>query len=162
MKHPKRPFELRNIKKNPSGYQIQYIVKGKSHSDFSTDIEKAKKIRDKMEKKLKIVRNGAFKRNAQEGKKSFIPGTNKPMAPGITLNPYQHQGSVSYSIMVSWRDFSGRSRVKTFYGCSETTYKRKVMKAAYDRALSFRKAYETAVIENTLDGFDPSIFNKKR
>lgn len=162
MKHPKRPFELRNIKQNPSGYQIQYIVNGTSHSNFSTDLEKAKKIRDKMEKELKIVRNGTFRKKYVDGKQSLIPGTNKPMAAGITLHAYYHQGSVSYSIIVNWRDFNQKRRVKTFYGCSETTYTRKAMKASYDRALTFRKAYEKAVNEHTLDKFDPSVFNKKR
>jgi len=160
MSYSNKPFELRNIKKNPSGFQIQFIVKGKSHSDFSTDVEEAKKIRDKMERKLKLVPNGVFKKRLLEGKTSNIPGTNKPMATGITLQTRPHQGSKTYSVVVRWQDHKGKARVKTFYGCSETRYTRKVMKAAYDRALVFRKAYEKAVTENTLAGFDPSVFNK--
>ncbi len=157
-----KPYELRNIKTNPSGYQIQFIVNGKSHSDFSTDLEKAKKIRDKMERKLNVAPNGVFRNNYKAKKSSNIPGTNKPMAAGITLNTYQHQGSKSYSIIVNWRDYTGKKRVKTFYGCSETRYTRKVMKAAYDRGLSFRKAYEEAIIEGSLNRFDPAVFNKNK
>ena len=162
MHNPDKPFELRNIKKNPSGYQIQFIVRGVSHSDFSTDIEKAKKIRDKMERKFKITPNGAFRRRIIDGKESKIPGTNKPMAVGITLHAYQHQGSVSYSVVVGWHDHTEKKRVKTFYGCSETTYTRKAMKDAYDRALAFRKGFEQAVIDGTLKDFVPSDYNKKR
>jgi hypothetical protein len=119
-------------------------------------------IRDKMEAKLKLAPKGAFKTKNPERKLSCIPGTNKMMASGITLHTYWHQDSLSYDILVRWRDHTGKARVKTIYGCSETTYTRKVMKAAYDRALAFRKAYETAILVDTLEKLNPADFNKRR
>ncbi len=161
MYNPNKPFELRNIKKNPSGFQIQFIVDGKSHSAFETDIEKAKAIRDKMERKLNIPSKGAFHRRFPKNKTSRIPGTNKPMACGITLRTYKRQGSNTHEVLVHWRDYTGKKHVKTFYGCSETRYTRKKMKTAYDRALTFRKAYEQAVLDKTLKHFDPGSFDLK-
>lgn len=158
MKSHRRPFELRNIKDNPDGYQIQFIVDGKSHSAFEKDLEKAKIIRDKMEKKLKIVRDGAFKKKPSLFKMSFIPGTNKPMPAGLTLRIYTRNGNETYEVSVNWKDSTGKRRIKTFYGCSETRYTLAKMRAAYKNALAFRKAYEQAVLDETLAEFDPSIF----
>lgn len=162
MYNPDKPFELRNIKKNPSGYQVQFIVKGKSHSVLEKDLEKAKKIRDRMEKKFKVDRSIAYNHQPLDKKMSFIPGTNKPMPIGITLHVYQHQGTESYNVQVRWRDYTGHWRIKTFYGCSETTYTLKKMREAYNLAYKFRQAYSEAVRTNTLEQFDPTIFNRSR
>lgn len=155
-----KPFELRNIKNNPDGYQIQFIVDGKSHSSFSTDIEKAKEIRDKMEKKLKRIPNGAFKAKPNSFKLSFVPGTDKLMASGVNLRVARLHDSESYEVAVNWRDHTGKTRIKTFYACSETRYTLFKMRDAYKRGLEFRKAYEKAVLDETLADFDPSSFNK--
>jgi len=158
MSYFKRPFELRNIKDNPDGYQIQFIVEGKSHSAFEKNLEKAKKIRDRMERKLKIIRNGAFKQKPSMYKLSYIPGTNKPMPSGISLRIYNRHGSETYEIIVNWRDHTNKARVKTFYGCSETRYTLAKMRSAYKSALAFRKAYEQAALDNTLAELDPTSF----
>lgn len=160
MSNFRKPYELRNIKNNPDGYQIQYIVEGKSHSAFDTDLEKAKIIRDKMEKKLKIIPKGAFKKKATYLKISFIPGTNKPMPPGISLRINDRHGSETYEMAVSWKDFTGKARIKNFYACSESRYTLVKMKTAYKYALEFRKAYEQAVLGNTLAQLDPSSFSR--
>lgn len=159
MANNKRPFELRNIKDNPDGYQIQFIVDGKSHSAFEKNLEKAKKIRDKMEKKLKVVRNGAFKRKPSNFKISTIPGTNTPMAAGISLRIHMRNGSETYEVSVNWRDHKSKNRIKTFYGCSESRYSLAKMKSAYKKALIFRKAYEKAVLDNTLKDFDHTAYS---
>lgn len=160
MTNYKRPFELRNIKDNPDGYQIQFIVHGKSHSAFETDLEKAKKVRDKMEKKLKIIRNGLFKHNPSMHKLSYIPGTDKPMPSGITIRSHKRQGTDTYEVIINWRDHTGKARLKTFYGCSETRYTLAKMKSAYQSALAFRRAYEQAVLDDILIEFDPKTFNR--
>ena len=161
----RRPYELRNIKNNPDGYQIQYIVNGKSHSAFDTDLEKAKIIRDEMEKKLKVIPNSAFKTTAKHLKISFIPGTDKPMPAGLSLRVSNRKNTKAYSetyeVAVNWKDFTGKVRIKTFYGCSETRYSHAKMKVAYQSALAFRKAYEQAILDNTLSKLDPSAFNQK-
>ena len=157
----KRPFELRNIKDNPDGYQIQFIVAGKSHSAFDTDLEKAKIIRDKMEKTLNIIRKGVFKLKPSIHKLSYIPGTDKPMPPGITISSNKRHGSDTYEVLINWRDHAGKARVKTFYGCSETCYTLAKMRSAYQSALTFRKAYEQAVLDGTLSDFDPKAFNRR-
>lgn len=158
MKSHRRPFELRNIKDNPDGYQIQFIVDGKSHSAFEKDLEKAKIIRDKMEKKLKIVRDGAFRKKPSIYKMSFIPGTDKPMPAGLTLRIYTRYGNETYEVAVNWKDSTGKPRIKSFYGCTETRYTLAKMRAAYKNALTFRKAYEQAILDDTLAEFDPSVF----
>jgi hypothetical protein len=159
-----KPFELRNIKTNPSGYQIQFIVNGKSHSGFSTDIEEAKKIRNKMEKELNVGPQAGLRRRPSEKKLTFIPGTNKPMAAGISMRCGRRKPtrSETYTIIIDWRDHTGRKRLKSFYGCSESRYTRKKLKEAYDLALKFRLAYEEAIRSNTLEDFNPSAFNRKR
>ena len=163
MYNPDKPFELRNIKKNPSGYQVQYIVNGKSHSVLVKDLEKAKKVRDQMEKKLKIATpSTAYRYRSPTEKMSCIPGTNKPMPTGVTLRVYQHQGSESYDVQVRWRDHTGHGRIKTFYGCSSTTYSVKKLREAYKLAIKFRQAYEKAVSNGTLEQLDPSSFNRNR
>lgn len=162
MYNPDKPYELRNIKKNPSGYQVQFIVKGKSHSVLEKDLEKAKKIRDKMEKKFKGSTNKVYQYLPLDKKMSFIPGTNKPMPVGITLHIYQNKGTETYSIQVRWRDNTGHWRIKTFYGCSAPTYSLKKMKEAYKLAYKFRQAYMEAVTSKTLDQFEPTSFNRSR
>jgi len=161
MSHHKRPFELRNIKDNPDGYQIQFIVDGKSHSAFHKDLEKAKIIRDKMEKKLKLIPTRAFKPKASRFKTSAIPGTNKPMPAGISLRIHTRRKCETYEMQVNWQDHKDKRRIKVFYACTETRYTHKKMRDAYDRAFAFRKAYEKAVLENTLEDFDPTAFSRK-
>ncbi len=158
----KRPFELRNIKNNPDGYQIQFIVDGKSHSAFEKDLEKAKKIRDKMEKKLKVVPRGVFRRKPSPYKLSYIPGTDKPMPPGLTIRTTRRHGTDTFEVVVNWRDHTGKFRIKTFYGCSDSCYKLVKMRSAYERALAFRKAFEKAVLDGTLKDFDPTAFNQRK
>jgi len=162
MSHHKRPFELRNIKDNPDGYQIQFIVDGKSHSAFHKDLEKAKKIRDKMEKKLKLIPTRAFKQKASRFKTSAIPGTDKPMPSGISLRIHTRRKSETYEMQVNWRDHKGKSRIKIFYACTETRYTHKKMREAYNRALTFRKAYEKAVLDNTLKDFDHTQYTRSK
>jgi len=122
MPHHKRPFELRNIKDNPDGYQIQFIVDGKSHSAFHKDLEQAKKIRDKMEKKLKLIPTRAFKPKASRFKLSNIPGTNKLMPSGISLRIFTRCKCETYEVQVYWRDHKGKGRIKAYYACTETRY----------------------------------------
>lgn len=155
--------ELRQIKKAASGgYQIQFIVDGKSYSGFSKDLEEAKKIRDRMEKELNIDPRQTFKSKVSKNKTSFIPGTNELMPPGLTLCTKQRSGYVMYEILVSWTDHTGRSRAKNFYCCRDSTYSLDKMRDAYSRAVEFRKAYEQASLEDKLAAFDPSAFNLKR
>jgi hypothetical protein len=151
--------DLRNIKKNPAGYQVQFIVNGKSHSGFEKELPKAKKLRDKMEEKLNIIPRGAFRTTFEKNKESCIPGTNKPMPVGITFRTHTKNGTDTYDILVNWTDHTGKKRTKGFYCCRETTYTPKKIQQAYDRALKFRKAYEKSVLNETLSAFDPTEFN---
>ena len=151
--------ELRNIKKNPVGYQVQFIVNGKSYSGFEKDLSKAQKLRDEMEKELQIIPKGAFRKTYEKNKESCIPGTNKPMPAGITLKVSYDNDIQTYDVLVNWSDHKGKRRTKGFYCCRETTYSLNKMKRAYERALKFRKAYEQAVLNETLAEFDPTQFN---
>jgi len=155
-----KDVDMTNIKKAKSGgYQIQFIVKGKSYSGFSTDLSKAIKIRDKMRKKLKVVPNGAFKKTNQKGKKSFIPGTKKLMAVGITFTTFMSKGYETNYILVHWQDAEGNHKTKSYYCGRESTYSVKRGKEVYKKALEFRKAYEKAVLDETLEDFDPTKYN---
>ncbi|HFD13454.1 MAG TPA: hypothetical protein ENJ32_13445 [Crenotrichaceae bacterium] len=151
--------ELRNIKKHPTGYQVQFIVHGKSYSGFEKELQKAIKLRDSMEKKLKVIPKGAFRKTFEKNKESCIPGTNTPMPVGITLKISYRNDIQTYDILVNWKDHTGKQRTKGFYCCRETTYSPKKMKRAYNRALKFRQAYEKAVLDETLSEFDPIMFN---
>jgi hypothetical protein len=158
----KQESNLRNIKKNPAGYQIQFIVNGKSYSGFEKDLTKAKKLRDSMEKKLKVAPNGAFRQSFEKNKGSYIPGTNKKMPVGITLKTHYGKDVNTYDILVNWTDHTGKKRTKVFYCCRETTYTPNKIKQAYKRAVKFRKAYEQAVLKGALSEFDPKMFNIKK
>jgi len=155
-----KDLDLKNIKKaKTGGYQIQFIVNGKSYSDFSMDINKAVKIRDKMRKQLKIVPNGAFKKRNQKGKKSVIPGTREKMAAGITFTKFMSRGSETYYILVNWRDAEGKHKTKSYYCGRDSTYTTKRGQQIYKLALKFRKAYEKAVLNEAVESFDPAEFN---
>lgn len=154
--------DLRNIKKTPTGYQIQFIVNGKSYSGFEKELTKAKKLRDRMKKQLKIAPNGAFRQSFEKNKESYIPGTNKLMPAGITLKTHYGKDVNTYDILVNWTDHTGKKRTKVFYCCRETTYTPRKIKLSYNRAVKFRKAYEKAVCDGTLSEFDPKMFNIKR
>ncbi|MEE9412138.1 MAG: hypothetical protein V3V22_03705 [Methylococcales bacterium] len=154
--------DLRNIKKNPSGYQIQFIVSGKSYSGFEKELTKAKKLRDRMQKQLQIAPKGAFRKSFEKNKESYIPGTNQRMPAGITLKTHYGIDVNTYDILVNWRDHTGKKRTKGFYCCRETTYTPTKIKQAYIRAVKFRKAYEKAILNGTLSAFDPKEFNIKR
>lgn len=157
MKH-----DLHNIKKaRTGGLQIQFIVDGKSHSAFSMDLDKAKSLRDKMEIKLKIDPKRHFRIASQSNKNSCIPGTYKPMYPGITLNTKNRNGYEEYYILVNWVDHTSKQKTKSFYACRETTYCLDKMKQTYKRAVKFRKAYEKTLLNGKLDEFDPTKFNLK-
>jgi hypothetical protein len=122
-------------------------------------LSKAIKIRDKMEKKLQIIPNGAFRKTFEKNKQSCIPGTNKPMPVGITLKTSSFNNTDTYDILVNWTDHTGKKRTKGFYCCRETTYTPQKIQLAYNRALKFRKAYEKAVLNKTLSEFDPAFCN---
>ena len=154
MSKSSKEIDLKNIKKaKTGGYQIQFIVNGKSHSGFSMDISEAIKIRDKLRKKLKIIPNSAFKKTSLNTKKSLIPGTKRVMPVGITFITSNSKNSKMHSILVNWKDFNGKSRVKNFYCSVESTYTVKKAKEAYAKALKFRKAYEKAVLDEKLKEF---------
>ncbi|MEE9426453.1 MAG: hypothetical protein V3V18_15955 [Methylococcales bacterium] len=154
--------DLRNIKKNPTGYQIQFIVNGKSYSGFEKELTKAKKLRDRMKKQLQIAPKGAFRKSFEKNKESYVPGTNKRMPVGITLKTHYGPDVNTYDILVNWRDHTGKKRTKGFYCCRETTYTQEKIKQAYNRAVKFRQAYEKSILNGTLSEFDPKEFNIKK
>jgi hypothetical protein len=155
-------YTLRNIKHHQSWFQIQYIVNGTSHSRYAGTLKKAIIIRDQMEKRLDIIPNGDFRKYVQKNKRSFIPGTDQLMEPGIglTVHKRKHGVSVIY-IRVKWKDYAGVKRDKGFYCGTENTCTLGRLKRSYKRALKFRQAYEQAVLDKTLVDFDPSVFNLK-
>jgi len=112
-----------------------------------------------MRKKLKVVPNGAFKKTNQKGKKSFIPGTKKLMAVGITFSTFMSKGYETNYILVHWQDAEGNQKTKSYYCGRESTYTIKRGKKLYKKALEFRRAYEKAVLDDTLEDFDPTIYN---
>lgn len=157
-----KDIDLKNIKKaKTGGYQIQFIVNGKSHSGFSMDLAEAVKIRDKLRKKLKVVPNGAFKKTNQQSKKSLVPGTRHQMAVGITFTSFMSRGYETYYILVNWKDFEGKHKTKSFYCGRESTYTIKKAKEIYKKALEFRKSYEAAVLEGKVKEFYAKSVNIK-
>ncbi len=159
-KTQKSNIDMKNIKRaKTGGYQIQFIVNGKSHSGFSMDLSEAVKIRDKMRKELNIIPNGAFKKKSSKYKKSLIPGTKQLMHVGITFTSFVNRGYETYYILVNWKDYQGKQKCKSFYCGKESTYTVKRGKEIYKHALKFRKAYEKAVLDGTLRDFDPTLFN---
>jgi len=146
--------DLRNIKKaKTGGYQIQFIVKGKSYSDFSMNLSEAIKIRDKLKKKLKIPSTSKYRKTTLNTKKSVIPGTNKIMPTGITCATSNTKSTPHYYIMVNWLDYNNKTRVRSFYCGTESTYTLSKAKEMYAKALKFRKAFEKAAIDGTLKEF---------
>jgi len=149
-----KEIDLKNIKKaKTGGYQIQFIVNGKSYSGFSMDISEAIKIRDKLRKDLKIIPNSAFKKTSLSTKKSLVPGTKRVMPAGITFITCNSKNREVYSILVNWKDYNGKNKVKNFYCSVESTYTVKKAKEVYAKALKFRKAYEKAVLDEKLKEF---------
>ena len=155
-----KQLDITNIKKAATGgYQIQFIVKGKSHSGFAKALPEAIKIRDKLKKKLKILPTKSFRNYIPKNKTSLIPGTKRQMPAGITETTFQSRGYESYYILVNWKDSTGKNKTKSFYCGRETTTSLQKKKEAYKRALEFRQAYEKAVLDETLNDFDPDVFN---
>jgi hypothetical protein len=151
--------QLRNIKRTTSGFQVQFIQDGKSHSAFTKDLEEAKEIRDKMEKELGIIAEGAYRVKPLKNKTSTIPGTKEPMPAGVSLRIRNRNGVDVYEVRTAWYDINKTPKTKCFHACNEVNYSVSKMKVAYERALRFRKAWEEAVEEGSLAFFDPTEFN---
>lgn len=149
--------DVTNIKKANGGYQIQFIVNGKSHSGFAVELQEAIKVRDKLKKKLKILPVKSFRNHTSKNKKSLIPGTKRQMPTGIAMTTFQSKGYENRYISVSWKDSEGKLKTKGFYCGRETTYSLKKTKEMYKKALEFRQSYEKAVLDGTLKDFNPII-----
>lgn len=155
---------LHHIKKaKTGGYQVQFIVKGKSYSGFAMKRKDAIVIRDQMEKKLApLMQPSGYRKTPQPNKESMVPGTDRPMPAGITLHTGNRHGYKEYYIQVNWVDYRGKHRTKAFYACRESTYTKTKMKQTYSRAYQFRRAYEKAKREGKIKDFDHTQFNLKR
>jgi hypothetical protein len=152
-----QPHELRNIKHTVDGhYQIQFIREGKSYSDFAKSLNKAKRIRDKMEVKLGLI-NQKFSDNPLQNKGSMIPGTSELMPAGLsmTYNVKKRQ----YYILAHWFKEDKKYKTKGFYAGTDNTYFQGKGDEAYHRAFVFRKAWEAALLNNELTHFDNKKFN---
>lgn len=159
----KKNLDVTNIKKAATGgYQIQFIVKGKSHSGFAKELPEAIKIRDKLKEKLNVSPSKSFRNYIPKNKTSLIPGTKRQMPAGITETTFVSRGRENTYILVNWKDSKGKHKTKSFYCYTKATKSLKKMKEAYSRALEFRQAYEKAVLEETLKDFDPDIFNAEK
>jgi hypothetical protein len=152
--------KLHHIKKaKTGGYQIQFIVKGKSHSGFSMDLDEAIAIRDKMQAKLHRNKPVGYRNEAQPSKESLVPGTERPMHAGISMSIRERNHAEEFYILVNWIDYKGKQRTKAFYACRDTTFSVARLKATYSRAYQFRRAYEKARKAGKIKAFDHRKFN---
>lgn len=150
---------MKNIKITPEQtFQIQFIRKGKSYSDYATDYFEAIEKRDAL--KAKLGKTDHLKQTTQSTKESKAPnGKIMPVGMCITQAPVKNKNFTAFYISVSWvKKIGGKPCVKGFYIGTDNTFDQN-FKNVYKRALKFRQDYETAVKENTLEAFDPTQYN---
>ena len=151
-----KSFDMRNIKTRADGYQICYVINGKSYTNFTKDLDDAKSIRDDMENELSINPHQTLKDKPLKGKTSCYPNSNEPLPVGITFLVAGKMFSVTKEISLrsNWKDSSGKNRMKTFYIGTENTYTLGRFYTQLERAVEFREKYARHVGNGTLDQFD--------